>query len=59
MLLTLINYIMNLAHEKKVVGIPCTPFYTKEHTSVGENFIRLAFCKKKETMDKALENLSK
>jgi kynurenine--oxoglutarate transaminase/cysteine-S-conjugate beta-lyase/glutamine--phenylpyruvate transaminase len=53
------NFILNMAHEKKVVGIPCTPFYIKEHVSKAENLIRLAFCKKKETMDKALENFSK
>lgn len=52
------NYLINLAHCKKVVGIPCSAFYTDEHKSYGENYIRLAFCKQKKTMDKAFENLS-
>lgn len=51
------NYVLNLANEKKVVMIPCTPFYTPANTSVGENFVRIAYCKKKETIDKALYNL--
>lgn len=53
------NYILNMANEKKVVGIPCSPFYTRQNLNLGENFIRLAFCKIKETMDKALDNFSK
>jgi len=53
------NYILNMAHEKHVVGIPCSPFYTVENLSIGSNYIRLAFCKKEETLNKALENLSK
>ena len=47
------NYLLNLAYEKQIVGIPCSPFYTCENRALGERFIRLAFCKKKETMDKA------
>lgn len=34
-----------LAHEEGVVGIPCTPFYSKEDTNLGETYIRFAFCK--------------
>lgn len=51
------NFMLNLAHEKKVVVIPCTVFYTDENKSFGENFVRLAFCKMKSTLDKALNNL--
>lgn len=53
------NYLLNLAHEKHIVGIPCSPFYTSQNKSSGERFIRLAFCKKKETMDKAFEHFNK
>jgi aspartate/methionine/tyrosine aminotransferase len=53
------NFILNMANERKVVAIPCTPFYTKEHVSIAENFVRFAFCKKTETIDKAIENFSK
>lgn len=53
------NYLLNLAHEKKVVGIPCSAFYTDKNKSFGENYIRLAFCKQQKTMDAAFEKLNK
>jgi len=51
------NYMINLANEKKVVCIPASVFYTQENKSSGENFVRLAFCKQKTTLDKAINNL--
>ncbi len=51
------NFLLNLAHDKKVVIIPCSVFYTDPNKKNGENFIRLAFCKQKSTIDKALNNL--
>lgn len=51
------NYVLNTAKEKKVALIPCTPFYTRDNIKYGENFVRIAYCKKKETLDKALANL--
>ena len=51
------NYVLNLANEKKVVVIPCSVFYTDENKSIGSNYIRLAFCKQKTTLDKAFDNL--
>lgn len=51
------NYLLNFAHEKKVVIIPCSVFYTDPNKKFGENFIRLAFCKQKSTIDKALHNI--
>lgn len=53
------NYLLNLANEKKVVAIPMSPFFTDVNKEYGANFIRLAFCKQKQTLDKALDNLSK
>lgn len=53
------KFLLNLSHDYKVVGIPCSPFYTKEHKHLGENFIRFAFCKEFSTLDKAFANLSK
>jgi kynurenine--oxoglutarate transaminase/cysteine-S-conjugate beta-lyase/glutamine--phenylpyruvate transaminase len=53
------NYLLNLAHERKVVGIPCSNFYTEPNRHYGENFIRFAFCKQKKTMDDAFNNLKK
>jgi len=53
------KYILNMAHKKKIVGIPMSFFYTKENRKQGENFIRFAFCKNYETMDKAFDILKK
>jgi kynurenine--oxoglutarate transaminase/cysteine-S-conjugate beta-lyase/glutamine--phenylpyruvate transaminase len=53
------SYLLEWAHNKNVIGIPCSVFYTPEHKSIGENFVRLAFCKKSETIDKFIENLEK
>ncbi len=52
------NYTLNLAHEKGVVAIPCSAFYTPEHSKNGENYIRIAFCKNKEAIDDMFKRLS-
>jgi aspartate/methionine/tyrosine aminotransferase len=51
------NFLLNLAYEKKVVIIPCSVFYTDLNKAYGENFIRLAFCKQKSTLDRAFNNI--
>lgn len=53
------NYCLNLANEKKVVVIPGSVFYTKENRHLGEDFVRLAYCKKTETIDSAMDALEK
>lgn len=53
------NFLLSMAYERKVVAIPCSPFYTKQHSSMAENFVRIAFCKKTETLDLAIQNFSK
>ncbi len=51
------NFVLNLAHEKGVCCVPGTPFCTPENKKNGENMIRLAFCKKPETIETALDRL--
>ncbi len=51
-----IDYCKNLIEEKSVASIPLSPFYLK--SKEGEGFVRLCFAKKKETLEKALKNLS-
>jgi len=53
------KYLLQIAHEHKLVGIPLSPFYFPENRSLGEEYIRLAFCKKKETLDKSLDIIKK
>jgi len=51
------NFLLNMAHERRVVGIPLTPFYTQENKHLGENLVRLAFCKEVKTLVTAFERL--
>lgn len=51
------KFLLNMAHEMKVVGIPLTPFYTEENRHLGENYVRLAFCKEVKTLTTAFERL--
>jgi kynurenine--oxoglutarate transaminase/cysteine-S-conjugate beta-lyase/glutamine--phenylpyruvate transaminase len=53
------KYLLNMAEQKNVIGIPLSPFYTEQNRPLGQDFIRLAFCKKQETLIKSLENLNK
>ncbi|GAA5961607.1 hypothetical protein JCM3765_002646 [Sporobolomyces pararoseus] len=46
-----------IAQTAKVVFIPPTEFYSKEHWSLGENWIRVAFCKDPDTLRQATERL--
>ncbi|GAA5908816.1 kynurenine--oxoglutarate transaminase [Sporobolomyces salmoneus] len=46
-----------IAQTAKVVFIPPTDFYSKEHWSLGENWIRVAFCKDPDTLRQATERL--
>jgi kynurenine--oxoglutarate transaminase/cysteine-S-conjugate beta-lyase/glutamine--phenylpyruvate transaminase len=50
------NYLIDLAYNKNVVGIPCSVFYTEPNKPIGENFIRLAFCKQSSTIDNLINN---
>jgi len=50
--------LLNICNQYKVVGMPCSPFYSKEHKNIGENFIRFAFSKQTSTLDKAIHNFS-
>lgn len=46
----------------KVAGVVCIPasdFYSQEHVSIGQNFIRIAFCKDTDTLKQAGERLQK
>jgi len=52
------NFLFNMANNKKVVGIPLTPFYTEENKHLGQKYIRLAFCKEVKTITTAFERLS-
>jgi kynurenine--oxoglutarate transaminase/cysteine-S-conjugate beta-lyase/glutamine--phenylpyruvate transaminase len=51
------NYLIDLAYDKNIVGIPCSAFYTEPYKNIGENYIRLAFCKQTGTIDKMIEKL--
>jgi aspartate/methionine/tyrosine aminotransferase len=51
------NYLIEMAHRQKIVGIPCNVFYTDVNKHIGQNFVRFAFCKIKSTMDKAIHNM--
>jgi len=41
----------------KVSSIPVSEFYCEEHCGIGENYVRFAFCKDKETLKMAGERL--
>ncbi|OAV86915.1 hypothetical protein PTTG_09745 [Puccinia triticina 1-1 BBBD Race 1] len=46
----------------KVAGVVCIPpsdFYSSDHVSIGENFIRIAFCKDLDTLKEAGQRLQK
>ncbi|BGP53478.1 arylformamidase [Rhodotorula sphaerocarpa] len=46
-----------VAQTAKVVLIPPTDFYSKPHWNLGENWIRVAFCKDTDTLRQAAERL--
>jgi kynurenine aminotransferase len=41
------------------MAIPPSVFYSPQHKRLAENYIRLAFCKKKETLDNAKPGFEK
>ncbi|KDE08643.1 aminotransferase [Microbotryum lychnidis-dioicae p1A1 Lamole] len=48
-----------VAQTAKVVLIPVTDFFSEEHAGLGENWIRVAFCKDEATLKEAGERLLK
>ncbi|CDO68688.1 hypothetical protein BN946_scf184652.g15 [Trametes cinnabarina] len=48
-----------IAMEIGVSSIPVSEFYCEEHTSIGENYARFAFCKDVDTLKQAVERLQK
>ena len=46
-------FCFQLATEEKVVGIPCSPFYSKEDAELGSKYVRFAFCKPEEMIREA------
>lgn len=52
-----VQFSVNLAYEKGVVTIPLSVFYTPENKMIGENYVRLAYCKRPETIESAFKNL--
>lgn len=53
------EFCKNLALTKGVIGIPASPFVTKESLSTLGPMARFAFCKKDKTLHEAAERLSK
>jgi len=42
-----------------VAVIPPSVFYCDEHRALGQTYVRFAFCKKTETLERAAERLSR
>jgi aspartate/methionine/tyrosine aminotransferase len=38
-------FAFQLAHENRVICIPCSPFYDRQNTSDAQRYVRFAFCK--------------
>ncbi len=51
------RFLDNMAYEKRVIAVPLSSFYTEENKHLGENYIRIAFCKEVKTINQAIENL--
>ncbi|XP_076313657.1 kynurenine aminotransferase-like isoform X2 [Tachypleus tridentatus] len=47
------RFVKWLCRNMKLQGIPVSSFYSNEHKSLGENFIRFCFCKEETTLEKA------
>ena len=52
------RFCLNLIKEKKVALIPVSPFYSDENKKIGEDYVRVAFCKEIKTMDSVFERLN-
>lgn len=48
-----------LAKEIGVVSIPPTEFFSKEHESIAEDYLRFAFCKSDDVLHESVKRLSK
>mgnify|MGYP001810658641 CR=1 FL=1 len=48
-----------LIKEKGLAAIPTTPFYSREHKTLGENWVRFCFFKTDSTLEKAVDILKK
>ena len=46
-------FCVKLAHEEKVVAIPCSPFYDQKDAALGAKYVRFAFCKDEEMIIEA------
>ena len=42
-----------------VAAIPPTAFYSPAHKALGQNWVRFAFCKRRETLEAAAERLQR
>jgi aspartate/methionine/tyrosine aminotransferase len=38
-------FCIQMAHEDKVVALPCSQFYDPQNVEEGEKYVRFAFCK--------------
>jgi N-succinyldiaminopimelate aminotransferase len=54
-----VNFCRYLTKEIGVAAIPPSAFYSDEHKSLGKSYVRFAFCKRMETLEKAAERLKK
>ena len=54
-----VTFCRHLIAEAGVAAIPPTAFYSAEHKSLGQTYVRFAFCKKMETLEQAAERLQK
>lgn len=54
-----IEFCKYLAAEIGIAAIPPTAFYSEEHKSIGRSWVRFAFCKRPETLEKAAERLQR
>jgi N-succinyldiaminopimelate aminotransferase len=48
-----------LTREVKVAAIPPTAFFSDEHKDLGRSWARFAFCKRRETLEAAVERLAR
>jgi len=52
-----VTFCRHLIIEAGIAAIPPTAFYSAEHKSLGQTYVRFAFCKKMETLEQAAERL--
>jgi len=54
-----VEFCRNMVAEVGVAVIPPSVFYCDEHRALGQTYVRFAFCKKTETLERAAERLSR